>query len=60
MIKPINWFDGYTFDSMSDSYLVDCFDELSGRCARRDDDEWKGEWLACRAELLHRLEGAHG
>lgn len=50
---PKDWFDGYTFQSMSDDFLVENFSILSERCALSDD--WLDEWSGCKQEILNRL-----
>ncbi len=44
---------GYTFSSMSDSFLLECFDEVSVKTATKD--EFLDQWAACKGELLVRL-----
>jgi len=58
--KSIAWFDGMTFGSMSDEYLVQSFDVLSERTSLESvhAENWIGEWNACKDELLARLAKA--
>jgi hypothetical protein len=60
LTKRINQFNGVTFDSMSDDYLVESFNTLSERTGPGSSAyTWIGEWNACKDELLRRLRKAH-
>ena len=50
-------FRGMSFTSMSDEYLLSCFDELCEMTAesRPNPEDWMDEWGACRTEILSRM-----
>jgi len=52
-------FDGIAFSSMSNTYLLECFDTLCERTARTSahSDDWISEWRSCKEEILKRMEG---
>lgn len=47
---------GYSFTAMSDTFLIECFDELSERTANREDDELLDKWNCAKTEILKRMQ----
>lgn len=52
-----NNFRGMTFSSMSDTFILEIFDELCELTSdgRPHPDDWLAEWSSCKDEILTRM-----